>query len=51
MLRFFRFFAANINTTNHYESKNPYLRSRNPAFRGGLHRKIKQKSNRQQSNY
>ncbi|MBR0538940.1 MAG: hypothetical protein IJK36_01765 [Bacteroidales bacterium] len=44
---FFCKFAAIINTTNHYESKKPYLRSRNPAFRSGLHWTI----NQQQSNY
>ena len=35
-LAVFRFFAANINTTN-YKRKNPYLRSRNPACGCGLH--------------
>ena len=41
-LRLFIIFAANINTTLRYESKKPYLRSRNPAFRGGLQRTIEQ---------
>ena len=41
---FFSFLCRKIKTTNLYESKIHYLRSRNPAFRCGLHRTIKQES-------